>query len=79
MRALAQVAAMMIAGSGVREDLELAARVDPGSYRIHMALAQQWRTARRCDRARSHAEAARALFPHHPAPHVVLRACRGRR
>ncbi|HEX2217878.1 MAG TPA: O-antigen ligase family protein [Gemmatimonadales bacterium] len=79
LRALAQVAAMAIATGGGRDDLALAARVDPGSYRIHMALAQEWRAARRCDRARPHAEQARDLFPHHPAPRLVLRACDRRR
>lgn len=78
LRALAQVAAMAIAADGGRAALELGTRVDPGSYRIHIALAQDWRRAGRCDRARPHAEAARELFPHYPAPDVVLRACRRR-
>jgi hypothetical protein len=74
-RSLAQVAAMAIAADGTRDRMELAARVDPGSYRIQVALAQGWRTAGRCDRARLHAEDAAAMFPHHPAPRSVLRAC----
>ncbi len=74
-----QVAAMAISDGGSREALELAAKVDPGSYRIHMRLAQQWRAAGRCDRARAHAARAQDLFPNHPAPRDVLRACvRGR-
>jgi hypothetical protein len=73
-----QVAAMAISDGGSREAVELAAKVDPGSYRIHMRLAQQWRAAGRCDRARPHAERARELFPNHPAPRVVLRACVGK-
>ena len=79
LRALAQVIAMGIAADGKRDRMELAARVDPGSYRIHIALAQEWRRAGRCDRAREHAERARDLFPNYPAPAVVLRACRKRR
>ena len=75
-RSLAQVTAMALATKGDRERMELAARVDPGSYRIHIGLAQAWRRAGRCDRARPHAERARDLFPSHPAPQVVLRACR---
>ncbi len=71
-----QVTAMTLANSGDRELLELAAKVDPGSYRVHMLLAQRWRAARRCERARMHAEHARKLFPNHPAPAAVLRACR---
>jgi O-antigen ligase len=74
-RALAQVIALAIASGGDRDARELAARVDPASYRIHIALAQDWRRAGRCDRALPHAERARDLFPNYPAPHVVLRAC----
>jgi O-antigen ligase len=73
---LSQVAAMAIAGDGGRDALQLAARADPGSYRIHMLLAEQWRTASRCDRARPHAERAAHLYPEHPAPRALLRACR---
>jgi O-antigen ligase len=79
LRALAQVAAVAIAADGDRDRMELAARLDPGSYRIHIALAREWRRAGRCDRAREHAERARDLFPNYPAPAVVLRACRRRR
>ncbi|CAN5855039.1 hypothetical protein BH24GEM1_BH24GEM1_00210 [soil metagenome] len=78
LHSLAQVAAMALSGGGSREALELAARVDPGSYRIHMRLAQEWRAADRCDLARPHAERARDLFPNHPAPLVLLRGCRRR-
>jgi len=73
------VVAMGIAADGGRDRMELAARLDPGSYRIHIALAQEWRRAGRCDRARDHAERARDLFPNYPAPDAVLRACRRRR
>jgi O-antigen ligase len=79
LHSVSQVAAMTLAGGRSREGLELAARIDPGSYRIHMLLATAWRDDRRCDRARPHAERARELFPNHPAPHVVLRACKGNR
>jgi hypothetical protein len=79
LQAASQVTAMVLANSGDRGPLELAAKVDPGSYRMHMLLAQQWRAARRCDRARTHAEYAEDLFPNHPAPKAVLRACRGTR
>ncbi len=79
LHSVSQVAALALAGGRSREGLELAAKVDPGSYRIHMLLATAWRDERRCDRARPHAERARELFPNHPAPHVVLRACKGNR
>jgi len=76
---LSQVTAIVVSDGGTRKALELAAKVDPGSYRLHMRLAQEWRAAGRCDRARPHAERARELFPNHPAPRVVLRVCGGKR
>ena len=56
--------------------LEWAGRLDPGNYRIQMLLGYQWRNRGRCDRARPHAEAARALYPNHPAPRQLLALCR---
>ena len=74
-----QVAAMRAYTDGKRaEERERAARLDPGSYRIHAMLAADWQRRARCDRARPHAEAARALVPGVPAPRQVLRRC-GRR
>ena len=55
--------------------MELAAAIDPGSYRIHMLLGRAWARAGRCDRAIPQATAARNLFPNHPAPRQLLRAC----
>jgi O-antigen ligase len=80
LRSAAQVVAMGLSDGGTRRQMELASRIDPGSYRIHMVLAQQYRATRRCDLARPHAERAQALFPNHPAPKALLRACapRGR-
>lgn len=80
LRAVAQTAAMAIfADASTRRTQEIAARLDPGSYRIRMLLAQGWRAAGRCDRARPHARAAASLFPHYPAPPRLLRACGARR
>ena len=76
---LSQVVAIALSNGGSREALEIAARVDPGSYRIHMLLAQKWRAAGRCQRAFPHAQRAQELFPNHPAPRVVFLACRGNR
>jgi hypothetical protein len=78
-RSAAQMAAMGLYSSGKRDAMELASRVDPGSYRIQMLLGKSWLERGRCDRARPHAEAARDLFPNHPAPARVLRACGGAR
>ena len=38
-------------------------------------LARAWARAGRCDRAIPHATAARDLYPNHPAPAQLLRAC----
>jgi O-antigen ligase len=76
-RSGSQVLAMSLSNHGTRAAMERASRVDPGSYRIHMLLAESWEAAGRCDRARPHAQAARALFPNYPAPRQILRACGG--
>ena len=47
LRALSQVVAMGLAADGARDRMELAAKLDPGSYRIHIALAQSSRRAGR--------------------------------
>jgi O-antigen ligase len=78
-RSSAQILAMGLFSTGQRAAMERASRVDPGSYRIHLLLAQGWRAAGRCDRARPHAEAARPLFPNYPAPREVLRVCGSRK
>jgi hypothetical protein len=78
LRSSAQVIAMGLSDGGSRREMELASTIDPGSYRIHMVLAQQYRSAHRCDLARPHAERAAALFPNHPAPKVLLKACAAR-
>ena len=78
-RAATQVGAMAMFDERKRSAMELASRIDPGSYRIHMLLGQAWRRAGRCARARPHAEAAADLFPHYPAPRALLRACGVRR
>ncbi|HEU4698494.1 MAG TPA: O-antigen ligase family protein [Gemmatimonadales bacterium] len=79
-RNASQFAAMTLYTHGRRAaTLERAARVDPGSYRIHILLATTYRNRGRCAQARPHAVAARDLFPNNPAPRAVLRACGGGR
>jgi hypothetical protein len=58
-----------------RAAMERTTAIDPGSFRIRMLLALRWARAGRCDRAIPHASAARDLFPNHPAPARLLRAC----
>jgi hypothetical protein len=74
-RGAAQAIAIAAFDGGERAGMEIAARLDPGNYRIRMLLGRAWARAGRCDRAIPHATAARDLFPHHPAPVQLLRAC----
>jgi hypothetical protein len=74
-RGATQAIAMGVFDGGERKAMESAAALDPGSYRIRMLLARAWARAGRCDRAIPHATAARELFPNHPAPVQLLRAC----
>jgi O-antigen ligase len=76
-RSASQLGSMIAYGDRGRvTDMERAAAIDPGSYRIRMLLGYTWRNRGRCDRARLHAERARGLFPNHPAPKQLLGACR---
>ncbi len=75
-RTISQLGAMAVfSRSEKMGTLERAGRLDPGSYRIQMLLGYAWRNRGRCDLARPHAEAARALLPNHPAPRQLLAAC----
>ncbi|NOT07380.1 MAG: hypothetical protein HOP28_04155 [Gemmatimonadales bacterium] len=72
LRSTGQIRAIQLAGPGWPvERLERAVRYDPGSYRLHLMIAQ--RTP--CHRAVPHAAAAAALYPELPAPKRRLRAC----
>jgi O-antigen ligase len=75
LRSSAQGVAMGLYQGATRRAMELAARVDPANYRIHMLLAQSGPAAGRCARVRRHAGAAADLFPSHPAPRLLLRRC----
>jgi O-antigen ligase len=74
-RSTAQTIAMGVFTGGDRAAMARAATLDPGSYRIRMLLARSWARAGRCDRAIPLARDARELFPNHPAPRQLLRAC----
>ena len=72
LRSAGQVEAIARAGPGWPVDrLERAVRYDPGSYRLHLMIAQR----SGCTRGRSHAAAAARLFPYLPAPKRKLAAC----
>jgi len=68
-----QVRSIALAGPGWPvERLERAVRMDPGSYRLHLMIAQRTR----CARSAGHAAAAARLFPYHGAPKRALARCR---
>ncbi len=77
-RSAAQTVAMAVFTGGDRAEMARAAAIDPGSYRIRMLLARSWARAGRCDRATPLARDAADLFPNHPAPRQLLRACSAR-
>jgi hypothetical protein len=71
-RSAGQLGAILRAGPGwPLERLVRAVRLDPGSYRLHLMIAE--RTV--CARGREHAAAAARLFPYLPAPRRRLAIC----
>src|SRR5262249_44591869 len=58
--------------------VERAARFDPGSYRIHVKLAEAYVARGECARAKPQARAARALLPNAAEPKRVLAECGSR-
>jgi O-antigen ligase len=75
-RSGAQLAAMALYSSSTRGSvLERASALDPGSYRIHVKLADAYVRRGDCVKARPHAAAARRLFPSSPAARRLLAAC----
>ena len=75
-RSALQVAAMAtVTESTHTSALERAAMYDPGSYRIHMRLAETYLNAGRCDRARPVARDARDLYPMAGSPRQLLAEC----
>jgi O-antigen ligase len=58
--------------------IERASQLDPGSYRIHVKLAEAYVARGECGRARAEARAARALLPNAAEPKRVLAECGSR-
>lgn len=80
LRSAGQLAAMGIyTHSGDAAALERAARLDPGSYRVHLRLARALSGRRSRERRCEHAEAAHALLPEAAAAKVLRRGCGGGR
>jgi len=75
-RSALQMAAMATVTASARTSaLERASLFDPGSYRIHMRLAEAYLNTGRCDRARGQARDARDLYPMAITPHELLSQC----
>lgn len=75
-RSTTQLLAMdLFNGTTRRTVLEEASAYDPGSYRIHLRLAEAYLGRGSCRQAAVHARAARRLYPNAGAPRQVLRAC----
>ena len=78
-RSAAQLAAIATFSASSRiSTIERAARLDPGSYRIHLKLAEAYVARGECARARPEARAARALLPNAAEPKRVLAQCGSR-
>ena len=79
-RSAAQLSAMSIFSSTTRTArLEEASARDPGSYRIHVRLAESYTRRGGCKRILPHARAARSLYPHAAQPRRLLASCGGGR
>jgi hypothetical protein len=75
-RSAGQLAAMsMFTASTHVKEMEQASLADPGSYRIHLRLAQLGVERGSCERARRHGSRAHALFPNAPEPRRLLARC----
>jgi O-antigen ligase len=74
-----RVAAMAVySSSGTVAAIERASRLDPGSFRLQLRLADLFARRGRCDLVRRHAGAAKRLYPAAPAPRRLLADCGSR-
>jgi len=75
-RSVGQIAAMGVFESSEHvSGVERAAALDPGSFRIHLRLAEAYARRGSCKNVRIHASAARALYPNAPEPKRLLARC----
>jgi hypothetical protein len=75
-RSATQIGAMSIVNATTRaSQLERAATLDPGSYRIRVRLADAYLRRGSCSRASQHAGVARGLFPNAAEPKRLLAQC----
>jgi len=79
-RSVCQSVAMDIFnGTSRTSRIETASFLDPGSYRIHVRLAESYAERGNCARVIPHARAARSLFPNAAEPRQLLAQCGRRR
>ena len=77
-RSGAEIGAMSLFNSSTKlATLERASTLDPGSYRIHVRLADAYEKRGDCRKARPHASAAKALFPYSPIARRLAASCGG--
>jgi hypothetical protein len=75
-RGATQIAAMKVAnGTSKTGALSRASQLDPGNFRVRMHLAEAYKEAGHCERARPEARDARELLPMAEAPRQLLAAC----
>lgn len=78
LHSVGQLMAMSVYATSARSPtLERASALDPGSYRIHVRLAQLYVGRGDCTHGRAHANAAKKLFPSSPAAKRLVAACSG--
>jgi O-antigen ligase len=74
-RSGAQWSAMALFSTGRTTEIDQAGKLDPGSYRVRLRLAELAARRGRCPAVREHAGAARELFPEAAAPRRLLTRC----
>jgi hypothetical protein len=77
LRSVGQVMSMALYTTGRASSIGMAGRLDPGNFRVRVRQAELAARRGRCSEVRTHAGAARALFPEADAPRRLLAACGG--
>jgi len=75
LRTVGQAVAMALFSTGRAPQIAMAARLDPGSFRVRVREAELAARRGRCTEVRTHAGAAHDLFPEAGAPRRLLAAC----
>jgi O-antigen ligase len=74
-RSAGQWGSMALFSTGRVGDITQAGRLDPGSYRVRLRLAELAARRGQCTAVRAHAGAARSMFPEASAPRRLLARC----